>query len=87
MLPAVGCDTHRGAESHLPCVWLPQVAASRGCGAASGTGMGRGPAPALLAVQSRDRSLGCPCVPAPPPQLRKLGAFDIVVSVQLSEMW
>ena len=84
MLPAVGCDTRRGAESRLPCVWPPQVAASRGCGAASETG--RGPAPALLAGQSHDWSLGCPCVPAPPPQLRKLGAFDIVVSVQLSEM-
>ena len=62
-----------------------------GCGAVRETGRGRGPAPALLAGRSRDSSrdgsLGCPCIPAPPPQLGKLGAFDTVVSVQLSEMW
>lgn len=51
---------------------------------------GGGPAPTLQAGwsrdQSRDGSLGCPSIPALPPQLGKLGAFDTVVSVQLSEM-
>lgn len=51
----------------------------------SETGRGRGPAPTLLAGWSRESWVSLH--PALPPQLGKLGTFDTVVSVQLSEMW